>query len=68
MPSITNLDTTIALTSVENKILDHIKYITNPEFNKLTAENFTERLAQANLASKNDNFVKKIHFYDKLKN
>ena len=40
-------------------------YITNQEFNKFTAENFTGRLAQANLASKSDiaNFVKK----DRLK-
>ena len=33
---------------------DHNKQITTPEFNKSTAENFTARLAQANLASKND--------------
>ena len=40
-------------------------YITNQEFKKFTAENFTGRLAQANLASKSDiaNFVKK----DRLK-
>ena len=38
------------------KITDHHhdKYITTPEFNKLTAENFAARLVQANLASKND--------------
>ena len=49
---------------------DHDKYITTPEFNKLTAENFAARLAQANLASKSDiaNFVKKTDFDDKLKN
>ena len=29
---------------VENKILDHAKYITTLEFNKLTAENFIARL------------------------
>ena len=36
------------------KITDHHhdKYITTPEFNKLTAENFAARLVQANLASK----------------
>ena len=35
--------------------------MTTQEFNKLTAESFTARLAQANLASKSDiaNFVKK---------
>ena len=30
------------------------KYITTQEFNKVTAENFVARLAQANLASKKD--------------
>ena len=71
IPNITNLATsTTALTAVENKIPDHSKYITTPEFNKLTAENFAARLAQANLPSKNDiaNFVKKTYFDDKLKN
>ena len=41
MPSINNLATTAALTAVENKVADHSKCITTPEFNKLTAENFT---------------------------
>ena len=31
-----------------------VKYIIAQEFNKLTAENFTARLKQANLASKID--------------
>ena len=46
------------------------KYITAKEFNKLKSENFASRLAQANLASKNDiaNFVKTTDFDDKLKN
>ena len=46
---------------------NHDKYITTQEFNKLTSENFTARLAQANLISKNDiaNFVKKTDFDDK---
>ena len=46
---------------------DHGKYITTPEFNKLTTENVAAR--QANLASKNDitNFVKKTDFDNKLK-
>ena len=52
--SIINLATTTVLTAVENKIADHSKYITTPEFNKLTAEHFAARLAQANLASKSD--------------
>ena len=33
---------------------DHDKYITTSEFNKLIAESFAARLAQTNLASKND--------------
>ena len=47
---------------IEKKITDHNqdKYITTPEFNKLTAEKFAARLAQANL-------VTKIDFDDKLK-
>ena len=39
---------------IERKTFDHDKYITTPEFNKLTKENFDERLKQANSASKND--------------
>ena len=61
IPSITNLaTTTTAVTAVENKIPDHTKYITTPEFNKLMAENVTSRLKQANLATKGDiaDFVK----------
>ena len=38
----------------ENKIPDHAKYITTPEFNTLTAENFTARLKQADLVKKTD--------------
>ena len=39
------------------------------DFNKLTSENFTVRLARGNLASKSDiaNFVKKTGFDDKPK-
>ena len=45
-----------------------IKYINTQEFNKLTADNFTARLKQANIASKNDisNFVNKADFDNKL--
>ena len=75
--NITNLATTTVLTAVENKIPnvsnfieienktnndhDHDQFITTQEFNKLTAENLTARLAETNLVSKNDiaNFVKK---------
>ena len=65
IPNVTNLATNNALTAVENKIHDHSKYITTPE--KLTAENFTARLKQANIATKGDfaDFVKKIN--NKLK-
>ena len=57
---------------IENKITtdyDHDQYITTQEFNRLTSENFTARLKQENLASKNDiaNFVKITSFDEKLK-
>ena len=41
---------------------DHDEYITTQEFNKLTSDNFAAKLAQANVASKNNtvNFIKKI--------
>ena len=60
IPSISNLvkkiDYNIKITETEKKLTDHKhdKYITTPEFNKLTAENFTARLAQANLITKTD--------------
>ena len=94
VPSISNLATTSALTTVENKISNvsnlvkknnntkinetekkiighnHDKYITTKECNKLTAETFAARLAQAKLAAKRDiaNFVKKTDFDEKLDN
>ena len=54
----TNLDTTVVfndiINEVKGKILNHItnhsKY--SPEFNKSTAENFSAKLKQANLATK----------------
>ena len=76
MPNISNLfkrtDYNTKISEIENKFTtdhDHDKYITTQEFNKLTAEDFTARLAQPNLASKNDiaNFVKKTDFDNKLK-
>ena len=42
------------INEVENKITNHDKYITTLEFNKLTAENVTARLKQANLVTKTD--------------
>ena len=70
IPHITNLATTTALTAIENKIPDHSKYITTPEFNKITAENCAARLSQTNLASKNDVavLVNKTELDDKLRN
>ena len=69
IPSITNLATNTTLTAAENKILDHSKHVTTPEFNKLTAENFTARLKHSNLATKFDitDFVKKTDFGDEPK-
>ena len=40
------------INDIENKIPNHDKYITTPEFNTLTAENFTAKLKQANLVIK----------------
>ena len=56
----TNYDTKI--TEIEKKLTDHNhdKYITTPEFNKLSAEVFDARLARANLVTKTD-------FDDKIK-
>ena len=34
--------------------LKHNKYVTSPEFNKITAENFAPRLALANLIKRTD--------------
>ena len=60
------------INKIKKKITDHNydKYITIPKFNKLTAETFSARLAQGNLANKNDitNFVNKSDFDEKLKN
>ena len=51
---ITNLATNTTLSVVSNKITEHSKYITTLKFNKLTAEKFTARLKQENLATKGD--------------
>ena len=69
IPNITNLATSTAFTAVEYKTLDHIKCITTPEFDKLTAETFAARLALVNLASKSyiANYVKETDFNDQLK-
>ena len=49
-------------------ITNHDVYITTQEFNKLTPENLTEGLKQAQLANKNDDFAKQKDFDNKLKN
>ena len=61
------------ISEIENKITtdhDRDNYITTEEFNKLTSENFTTKLAQANLANKSyiANFVKNTDFQGKLNN
>ena len=57
---------------LKKKVTDHDydEYISAAELNKLIAEKLAAKLAQANLANKNDisNFVKKTNFDDKLKN
>ena len=49
---------------VEKNIPDHAKYITTPEFNKLTVEDFAARLNQADLVNKTD-FDDKITSFSK---
>ena len=58
-PIISNLVKKLTITKKlikMKKISDHNhdKYITTPEFKKLTLENFASRLKQANVASKSD--------------
>ena len=43
---------------------DHNKYITTPEFNKLTSENFAARWKQANVVTKTE-FDNKITSFNK---
>ena len=74
MPNVSNLvkvtDYITKINEDEKEITDHNhdKYIATPEFNKLTSENFAERLKQANLAGKSDNgiLVNKTDFDNKL--
>ena len=54
------------ISELENKIPNHDKYITAPEFNKLTAQNFTATLKQANLVTKTDFDKKLISSNEKL--
>ena len=74
IPNVSNLvrktDYNTKISEIEKKNTDHDQYITTPEFNTLTAENVTTRLARENLTSKGDtaNFVKNTAFGTKLKN
>ena len=54
------------ISEVKNKIPDHVTYITTPEFNKLTAENFAARMKQANSVSKTDSDNELIAFNRKI--
>ena len=76
IPNVSNLvkkaEYNAKISEIEKKITDHNhdKYITTPEFNKVSAEIIAARLKQANLASKSDiaNLVNKTDFDNKLKN
>ena len=57
----TNTALNTKIESVEKKIPNHGIYATTIEFNKLTAESFTERLKQVKLARTNDLNAVKIH-------
>ena len=52
------------ISKVESKIPGHAKYVTTPEFNRLTEKNFTTRLKQANLVNKTD-FDSKLTSFNK---
>ena len=62
----TDCDTSIS--NIEMKATDrnHDKYITTPEFNKLTVEVFCLRLVQENLITKTDLDTKLISFNKKV--
>ena len=50
------IDYDTKICELEKELTDHKhdKYVTTPEFNKLTAENFAATLAQANLVTTKD--------------
>ena len=54
------------ISEVGNKISNHDKCITTPEFNKLTAEWFAARLKQANLMTKPDFDNKLTNFNNQI--
>lgn len=55
------------LQKLKKKIPNHDVFINTQGFNKLTPENLTEKLKQAKLAKKNDDFVKQTDFDINLK-
>ena len=66
----TKTDCNTKIAGTERKILDHnhSKYIITQEFNKSRVDNFAERLAQENLATKADiDDVEKTDFDDNWK-
>ena len=58
------------LSENEGKIHNHDEFITTPDFNKLTTENFHENVKQENLASKSGltDFIKNTYFDKNLRN
>ena len=67
---VTKTDCNTKIAGTERKILDHnhSKYIITQEFNKSRVDNFAERLAQENLATKADiDDVEKTDFDDNWK-
>ena len=73
MPDVSSLvkkktDCNTKISVIEKKVTDHDhdKYVTTSEFNKITAENFAARSAQANLVTKTDFDTKLIHLNKKI--
>ena len=72
IPSVINLvkksDYNTKITDIENKLNyhNHDKYIDTPEFNKLAADVFNAKLAQANLIAKTDFDTKLSSFNRKI--
>ena len=72
IPSVSNLvkktDYDTKFNEIKKKIIDHKhdKYVTTPEFNKLTAENFAERLVKANLVIKRNFDYKLSGFNERI--
>ena len=63
IPSVSNFkkktDYNTKVTEIENKLNNHnhVNYINTSEFNKLAADDFNARLAQANLITKTDSML-----------